>query len=151
MAVQTGTASWNTELYLPAGVTGAGELEPGRVISFTIGLNEDDDGGSRDDHMIWRGDSTNSGSEKWASVRLSGVPNTPTPTPIGGAAATYTPTPTPTSTPTATPTASPTKTATPSPTATRSFQREVQCPARDGLLARRAIGRLGGRAFRSRG
>jgi hypothetical protein len=36
-------------------VIGTGELTPGHVISFTVGLNEDDDGGSRDDHMIWQG------------------------------------------------------------------------------------------------
>ncbi len=74
------------------------ELAPGQVISFTVGLNEDDNGGSRDDHMIWLGTSTNSQSDKWGAVQLSGVPNTPTPTPIGGPLPTHTPTPTATPT-----------------------------------------------------
>lgn len=121
------SASWNAELYLPSSATGAGELKPGQVISFTVGLNEDDDGGSRDQHMVWRGQSTNSQSEKWASIRLSGVANTPTPTPIGGVPSTATPTETPT--PTATPSPTPSPTATPSPTPTPVAVRTINCPS----------------------
>lgn len=130
VTTQVLTNTWSIELYLPQGVINAGALYPGRIISFTVGLNDDDNGGSRDDHMIWRGQSTNSRSEEFGALRLSGLANTPTPTPSGGSwpSATPTPTETPTPTPSATPTATEMPTATPTATHTRAA-RTLECPA----------------------
>ena len=49
------SGGWAVELRLPASVLGMGALFEGRAIRFNVGLNDDDDGGSRDDWLVWRG------------------------------------------------------------------------------------------------
>lgn len=132
VAVQNGANSYAVEFYLPQSVLNAGELAPGQLLGFTVGLNDDDDGASRDDHLIWQGSTTIGDASGFGGLRLAGIANTPTPTPTG-VPPTSTPTATATEPPTATatPTATPTATATPSPTATATPRTvtTVQCNA----------------------
>ncbi len=134
VSARAGVGRYNVELYLPQSLLNAGELAPGKLLSFTVGLNDDDDGASRDDHIVWEGSSTTGNSAEFGMLRLLGMANTATPTSTG-ATPTKTGTPTPSQTPTATRTAappSPTATSTisyPSPTATAtaSQHRTVPC------------------------
>jgi hypothetical protein len=118
------SGGWAVELRLPASVLNGGTLFEGRSIRFNVGLNDDDDGGSRDDWLTWRGSSTNSNSQNFGALILNGAPTPATATPTVTSTPTATPTKPPTSTPTAAATASstlsPSVTSTPSrtPTAT---------------------------------
>lgn len=85
----------------------------GTAIGFSFGLNDDDDGGKRDRHLIWAG-STILNFSGFSDVQLSGPP---APTPTG--TVTQTPTATRTGTP-APPTATLTQTRTPTQTGTRT-------------------------------
>ncbi len=128
VAVRRTTTGWLLEVYLPSGLLNAGEFYPDKLLGFTVGLNEDDDGGYRDNHMILEGSKTIGDASGFGALRLIGLPNTPTPTPTGSLQPTDTPTPTPS--PTATPTATPTPTATATPTPTATVAAAVlECPA----------------------
>ncbi len=61
----------------------AGDLVQGQLLGFAVGLNDDDDGASRDDRIIWSGSGTIGDAP--ISVRSGFVEpaNTPTPTPAG--------------------------------------------------------------------
>jgi len=96
--------------------------QTGRRIGFTVGLHDDDDGGSFDSYMIWEGYNTQNFSTEWGDIQLTeGPPTSPTATPLATATsppATATPLPTATTPPADTATPQPTATATPTPTAT---------------------------------
>ena len=79
------SGGWAVELRLPASILQMGALFEGRSIRFNVGLNDDDDGGSRDDWLVWRGNSTNSNSQNFGTLILTGplIPATPTPIPSG--------------------------------------------------------------------
>ncbi len=66
------SGGWVVELRLPASVVGMGALFEGRAVRFNVGLNDDDDGGSRDDWLVWRGDRTIDQSENFGALILSG-------------------------------------------------------------------------------
>ena len=135
LTVMTATNVYTVELYLPQSLLNAGDLVPGQLLGFTVGLNDDDDGASRDDHIIWSGSGTIGDAAAFGALRLVGAANTPTPTPAGATptkttTATTTETSTPTSTPTPpppTPTSSATATAT--PTATQQPTQALTCGA----------------------
>ena len=80
-----------------------GALFEGRAVRFNVGLNDDDDGGSRDDWLVWRGERTIDQSENFGALILSGSLLTA-------------------STPTSTATPTPPRTLTPTPTLTRTTQ-----------------------------
>ena len=111
---------WTVEVRVPANVLNMGALYSGRSIRFNVGLNDDDDGGNRDDWLVWRGTRTNGQSENFGTLILSGLPVPPSPSPTATSTLTATPTGTwtATPTPTSTPTATSTPTHTPTPTAT---------------------------------
>ena len=122
-SITTTTQGWSVEFYLPASVHGSGALVADRLLGFNVGLNDDDTGEGRDDHMVWRGDTTIGDASAFGELRL--VSTLPTPTPTSNAADAATPTATPSATPSATlppgtapPTATATSTATHTPTAT---------------------------------
>jgi hypothetical protein len=70
---------WRIEIRLPAAALNMGALFAKRAVPFNTGLNDDDDGGPRDDWFAWRGASTLYHSEDFGSLVLSGVV-TPFPT-----------------------------------------------------------------------
>jgi hypothetical protein len=73
---------WRVEVRFPAAALKMGNLFAGRAVPFNTGLNDDDNGGGRDDWLAWRGSSTNSRSEDFGALVLSGdVTPFPTPTP----------------------------------------------------------------------
>jgi hypothetical protein len=81
-AAKPQSGSWRMEIRIPGGVLKMGTLFEGRAIPFNTGLNDDDDGGARDDWFAWRGNSTLYNSERFGSIVLSGVVTPfPTPTP----------------------------------------------------------------------
>lgn len=87
---------WSIEVRVPAGVLNGGALYSGRMIRFNAGLNDDDDGGNRDDWLVWRGSSVNSNSQNFGALILSGSPINATPTPTrtatpSGSSTTYLP------------------------------------------------------------
>lgn len=110
VAVKQRTGGYDVEVAIPLSYLGAGAFSEGKIMGFTVGLNDDDDGGKRDStvdsHLVWEGASTNSGPAEWGKLIL------------GSAMAVITPVPTHTPTPSTTPTATSTKTLTPTPTAT---------------------------------
>jgi len=71
---------WTVEVRVPTNVLNAGSLYPGRSIRFNVGLNDDDDGGARDDWLVWRGTSTLGKSQNFGTLILSGSPGAPTST-----------------------------------------------------------------------
>lgn len=124
LGVKQRAGGYDVELAIPASYLAA-SLSQGQVLGFTIGLNDDDDGGKRDsavdNHMVWEGSSTNSAPQDFGKLSLGalyGVAATATPT--GSPTPSGTPSITPSATPTATPSITPslTSTATPSSTPT---------------------------------
>lgn len=129
LAVRQRTGGYDVELAIPVSYLSAGALAEGKLLGFTIGLNDDDDGGKRDsnvdNHMVWEGASTNSAPQDFGKLALgalygSAATATPTVSPTPSSTPSVTPTLTPSPTPSVTPTASltptPTITLTPSPT-----------------------------------
>ena len=108
---------WNVEVRIPAShLLGANiPLTAGKTMAFDLGLNDDDDGGNWDSHMIWAGDRTF--DHAGGLLRLEDVV-APTPGPTGTQTATPTRTSTATHTPTRTLTSTPTLTLTPTPSQT---------------------------------
>ncbi len=101
-AVKQRENGYDIEIAIPRSELGGTALAPGVVLGYNIGLNDDDDGGGRDSHLIWVGDNTFSGAENFADLQLSG--DSPPITVTPGATATRPPTATPTVTPTPSPT-----------------------------------------------
>jgi hypothetical protein len=135
VGVKQRTGGYDIELAIPESYLAAGGFIEGKILGFTVGLNDDDDGAKResavDGHMVWEGASTNSEPQNFGKLVLGalyspGAPptatRTPTPTPTSTptSTATRTPTSTPTTTPTSTPTRTATATATPTASATAS-------------------------------
>ncbi|MDH7485670.1 MAG: sugar-binding protein, partial [Anaerolineae bacterium] len=131
---RTVSGGWALEVAITAQGLGAGPLTAGKVMGFTFGLHDDDDGGDWESYLIWEGDSTNNSSAEYGRLLLKGEAVTPTATPT----ATPTPTRTPTATPTLTrtPTATPTPTRTPTPTATPTATPTVVPPPRTAVSQR---------------
>ncbi|NOZ51425.1 MAG: DNRLRE domain-containing protein, partial [Chloroflexi bacterium] len=117
-AVQQQSTGYTIELAIPRSQLGGTVLQAGAVLGFNLGLNDDDNGGSRDSALVWQGRSTYAEAEAFADLVLLGdTPDiTPSPTPTPGPTFTPTPTSLPTFTPTPTPLRTPTPT--PSPSAT---------------------------------
>lgn len=116
-AVKRVPDGWVAEVAIPASDLQAGALIAGKIMGFNIGLNDDDDGGSRDTHVFWESNDTYSVKGDWGTLVLLAqvvTPPTATPTPT----ATLTPSPTLSPTSTSTPPPTPTPTATASPTTT---------------------------------
>lgn len=90
---------WQAEVRIPSSHIQAGALFGGKIMGFSMGLHDDDDGGDWDSFMVWEGNDTNAGSALFGDLILSEI-------------AAPTPFPTATSTPTATPSLTPTPTAT---------------------------------------
>lgn len=66
-----GAAAWQIEMRIERGALGVNqELAVGKRMRFTVGLNDDDDGGGRDHLLIWRGRSTLAASQEWAGLVL---------------------------------------------------------------------------------
>jgi hypothetical protein len=119
VAVRRFTGKWSLELQVPITTLGVSALSLGQEISFTVAFNDDDNGGDRDNQMVWAGRTTIGNSAGFGKLVLApglSVTPTPTATPTGGP--TPTATPTASSSPTATPTASSTPTATETATST---------------------------------
>lgn len=123
LATRQRSGGYDIELAIPMAYLSAGALTQGKVMGFTIGLNDDDDGGKRDSandsHLVWEGASTYNTPAQYGKLVLGaffGPAATPTATPT--ATVTHTPTATPTATVTRTPTSTPTATRTPTPSAT---------------------------------
>ncbi|HIC89349.1 MAG TPA: hypothetical protein EYP04_08100, partial [Anaerolineae bacterium] len=113
------SGGWDAEVAIPVDELGAGPLEVGKVLGFTWGLHDDDDGGRWDTYLIWKGANTqNPALSMWGTLLLSGEPAPYTPTPSLTPTKTSTPSPTLTPTGTRTPTQTPTVTATPPGTPT---------------------------------
>ena len=135
LKVLTATGVYTVELRLPQSLLNAGDLVPGQLIGFTVRLNDDDDGASRDDYISWSGNVTIGDSTDFGALRLVGAANTPTPTPTGATPtmttiATSTATSTPMSTPTPQPpTPTPSATVTATPTAASHVPRVLTCGA----------------------
>lgn len=70
---------WRIEIRIPASALNMGALFVNRAVPFNTGLNDDDNGGPREDWFAWRGASTLYHSEDFGSLALSGVV-TPFPT-----------------------------------------------------------------------
>jgi len=108
--VQTDGTGWTVEWAIPAWALDAGPLVSNKLLGFTWGLHDDDDGEAWDSYMIWEGDRTNTSGPSYGHLLLVGTAPWPTGTP---ATATATATQGPSATSTATPTATRTATATP--------------------------------------
>lgn len=116
-------SGWQAEVRIPASIIQAGALVGGKIMGFSMGLHDDDDGGDWDSFMIWEGNDTNAGSALFGDLILSEIA-APTPFPT----ATPTPTATPSLTPTPIPSPTATATRTPTPTATQRSPRVAHVP-----------------------
>ena len=66
-----GAAAWQIEMRIERSALGVNQaLAAGKRMRFTVGLNDDDDGGGRDHQLIWRGRSTLAVSQEWAGLVL---------------------------------------------------------------------------------
>jgi hypothetical protein len=133
-ATQIVPGGYLVELAVPGTLLGPAPLTAGRLIGIDFGLNDDDDGGERDNLLVWASQSTYNDSARFGTLLLVG-PTTPTPT------ATFTsvpatPTPTRTPTPTVPPAPTPTPTPTVSPTLTPAAGAEMTLlPVADTYLS----------------
>ena len=127
VAARQRSGGYDVEFAIPVAYL-LGTLNGGRVLGFTVGLNDDDDGAKRDsvidNHLVWEGTSTNSSAQEFGKLILgdsyapgASPTTTRTPTATGTSTPSRTPTLTGTSTHTPTATSTPTRTATPTPTA----------------------------------
>jgi len=122
-ATQRVTGGYEIELAIPWENMGYAEIIEGTTVGMNLGASNDDNGGSYDARLFWRGPSTQSSGEEYAALKVIGIPPTPMPTPTHTRTATLIPTVTgtpPTPTPTATPSNTPTPTLTFTPTLTPS-------------------------------
>jgi len=70
-AVLTYEGGYNIEVSIPMAKLISGIPISGTVMGFTIGLHDDDDGGSWDAYLIWEGTNTSSSPEQFASLIFS--------------------------------------------------------------------------------
>jgi oligosaccharide reducing-end xylanase len=59
---------YNVEAAIPISQLIPGTPISGTVVGFTVGLNDDDDGGNRDAYLIWQGTSTSTSPEEFGSL-----------------------------------------------------------------------------------
>lgn len=120
-AVRITSGGYVLEMALPREVLQPPVWEAGHSPRFTVGLHDDDDGGTWEAYLVWEGSSTTDAVDQFGSLVLSdSVWPTPTPvpspsftaTPTATADGSLTPTPGATSTPTPTGEVSATPTAT---------------------------------------
>jgi hypothetical protein len=110
MGLQQTPDGYDIEVAVPATELAATLFEVGRIMGFTLGLHDDDDGGTWETYIIWEGDSTLDPAVGWGRLELvadSWPTPTATATPTASATPTATPTPSATLTPSATPTSTP--------------------------------------------
>jgi len=107
------------EMAIPISLFSPGPVRVGGAIYFTLGINDDDDGGRRDKRLQWSGRTADDYSNLGDLIFSGAVPS-PTPTIQVSPSPAATLTPLATKTPTATPSAVVTVTATWTPTATRT-------------------------------
>jgi hypothetical protein len=106
------------EARIPLSRLGSAPASYGRVIGFTLGLHDDDNGGRFDAYAIWEGNNTYNGAARFG--KLVFVASGPTPTPsITGS-------------PTRTSEIAPTSTRTPTPTSTTEFASPTSTPTAVG-------------------
>jgi hypothetical protein len=67
---RTFAGGWVLEMAITADGLGAGALTAAKVLGFTFGLRDDDDGEEWDSYMVWEGDSTNSASPDYGRLVL---------------------------------------------------------------------------------
>jgi hypothetical protein len=59
---------YNVEVAIPMSQLIPGTPISGTVMGFTVGLNDDDDGGNRDAYLIWQGTNTSSSPQEFGSL-----------------------------------------------------------------------------------
>jgi hypothetical protein len=59
---------YNVEVAIPMSQLIPGTPISGTVVGFTVGLNDDDDGGSRDAYLIWQGTNTSTSPQEFGSL-----------------------------------------------------------------------------------
>jgi hypothetical protein len=59
---------YNVEVAIPISQLIPGTPISGTVVGFTVGLNDDDDGGNRDGYLIWQGTNTSTSPEQFGSL-----------------------------------------------------------------------------------
>ncbi len=122
LAVMPHSAGYVMEAAIPFTLILSTQPLSGTFIGFSFGLNDDDDGGKRDKHLIWAG-ATILNYPAFSDIQLAGPPVAPptaTATPSRTATRTSTATPPPTATATPSQTGTATRTATVTNTATRT-------------------------------
>lgn len=92
MGLRYVTGGFDIEVAVPSEQLGEALLEVGRILGFTLGLHDDDDGGDWESYLIWEGNSTNDPSVEWGRLVLDST-SWPTPTPTVTPSVTVTPTP----------------------------------------------------------
>jgi hypothetical protein len=70
-AVYQYQGGYNIEVAIPLSKLISGSPISGTVMGFTIGLNDDDDGGSWDAYLIWQGTNTSSSPEEFGDLLFS--------------------------------------------------------------------------------
>jgi hypothetical protein len=70
-AVYQYEGGYNIEVAIPLSKLISGSPISGTVMGFTIGLNDDDDGGSWDAYLIWQGTNTSSSPEEFGDLLFS--------------------------------------------------------------------------------
>jgi hypothetical protein len=92
MGLRYVAGGFDIEVAVPSEQLGEALLEVGRILGFTLGLHDDDDGGDWESYLIWEGNSTNDPSVEWGRLVLDST-SWPTPTPTVTPSVTVTPTP----------------------------------------------------------
>jgi hypothetical protein len=70
-AVYQYAGGYNIEVAIPMSKLLSGSPISGTVMGFTIGLHDDDDGGSWDAYLIWQGTNTSSSPEQFGDLEFS--------------------------------------------------------------------------------
>lgn len=74
-AIVTLADGWVVEAALPLSAFQSEPITPGKIIGFSFGLRDDDDGGTWDQKMIWQGTAVNEHWEQFGRLRfVSGLP-----------------------------------------------------------------------------
>ncbi|NOZ71791.1 MAG: DNRLRE domain-containing protein, partial [Chloroflexi bacterium] len=67
-AAQAQNDGYTVELAVPRRLLGGAVMQPGTVLGFNLGLNDDDNGGARDTSLVWQGRSTYAEAEAYADL-----------------------------------------------------------------------------------
>jgi hypothetical protein len=155
VAVRSRASGYDLEVAIPVSFLQAGSFSEGKVMGFTMGLIDDDDGGSRagplDTYLVWEGQDTVAGSPSYGKLVLGSLFQLPTPSPTVPPTASNTPTvthtPTVTSVASSTPTPTPTENDTPTSTATPTLTFTPTASPTITLTGTPGVGSLEGQAF----